>query len=159
MTTATLPPVTPAFRDAVRALAQEIGYRNVCKRIIYGSVLDVQTPRNRNGHKPNTQRMVAPWQAADALLFPKHIPGIKRNARGGLACAPPGGYQREWGDLIGVGTCRMVTQGHRKPGPTSLAVGIALEREAKLGGGAEYRNYRASQTTLERARQAEQSRR
>jgi hypothetical protein len=159
MTTTTLPPVTAAFRDAVRELAMQIGWRNVAKSIAYGPVLAETVAASKNGHKGNGQRMAAPWQAADALLFPKHIPGIKRNARGGLACAPPGGYQREWGDLIGVGTCRMVTQGHRKPGPTSLAVGIALEREAKLGGGAEYRNYRASQTTLERARQAEQSRR
>ena len=30
-------------------------------------------------------------------------PGFKRNALGGLVAPEPGGYEREWGDLMGVG--------------------------------------------------------
>ena len=47
--TITLPPVTPAFRDAVRELAMQIGWRNVAKSIAYGPVRG-----NGNGHKPQT---------------------------------------------------------------------------------------------------------
>jgi hypothetical protein len=134
MTTTTLPPVTAAFRDAVRELAMQIGWRNVAKSIAYGPVLAETVAASKNGHKGNGQRMVAPWQVADALLFPKRIPGIKRNARGGLACAPPGGYQREWGDLVGVGTFSMLTQKCRKPNAPKIDINAMLDKEAELGG-------------------------
>lgn len=56
MTTITLPPVTPAFRDAVHALGCQIGWRNVAKMIAYGpTVATVATP-NSNGHKRNGTR-------------------------------------------------------------------------------------------------------
>ena len=50
MTTATitLPPVTPAFQQAVRELAMQVGWRNVAKRIAYGPVRNQpQTPELR----------------------------------------------------------------------------------------------------------------
>jgi hypothetical protein len=54
--TITLPPVTPAFRDAVRELAMQIGWRNTCKAIAYGPVKSEAVAAfapNGNGHKRN----------------------------------------------------------------------------------------------------------
>jgi hypothetical protein len=89
MTTCTLPPVTPAFQAAVRALAMEVGYRNACKAIIYGptqsapvAVVHVQMPtrtRNQFGHK-------------DKYGLPG--PNPPRNKAGGFTCPTPGGYER-----------------------------------------------------------------
>ena len=64
MTTATitLPPVTPAFRDAVRELAYQVGWRNAAKAIAYGPVLAETVAAstcigsNGNGHKRNGSR-------------------------------------------------------------------------------------------------------
>jgi hypothetical protein len=56
MTTITLPPVTPAFRDAVRELAMQVGWRNVSKRIAYGPVKSETVAAfapSGNGHKRN----------------------------------------------------------------------------------------------------------
>ena len=59
-------------------------------------------------------------------------PNPPRNKAGGFKCALPGGYQREWGDLIGVGTYRMVTQGHRKPGVKGVSVTLMQDRDAEI---------------------------
>jgi hypothetical protein len=52
--TITLPPVTPAFQQAVRELAMQVGWRNVAKRIAYGPTQNEPVaPSNGNGHRHN----------------------------------------------------------------------------------------------------------
>ena len=89
--TITLPPVTPAFQQAVRELAMQVGYRNACKRIIYGPTQNEPVaPSNGNGHKPTRTRNQ--WGYKDNY----HLPGPNppRNKAGGFTCPKPGGYER-----------------------------------------------------------------
>jgi hypothetical protein len=88
MTTTTLPPVTPAFRDAVRELAMQIGWRNVAKRIAYGPTETV-VPSNGNGRK---SKRLAPARFKDNHDLPG--PNPPRNKAGGFTCPAPGGYER-----------------------------------------------------------------
>jgi hypothetical protein len=79
--TITLPPVTPAFRDAVRELAMQVGWRNVAKRIAYGPVLDIQAPAspNGNGHKRNGSKklVVLSWWEKGQLEQSWYYPPTK----------------------------------------------------------------------------------
>ena len=126
MTSATisLPPVTPAFQQAVRELAMQVGYRNACKRIIYGPTQNEPVaPSNGNGRKPDEdrvyaeaermagyiirnkeeQRRAARHRATEASQATRRngrpsygLPGPNpsRNKAGGFTCPKPGGYER-----------------------------------------------------------------
>jgi len=72
----TLPPVTPAFRDAVRQLAREVGWRNTAKAIAYGPVAET-VAASKNGHKGNGHesdedreaRMLAAQERKEAEMY------------------------------------------------------------------------------------------
>ena len=48
-----LPPVTPAFADAVYRLAMQVGWRNCAKRIAFGATVEGPAVVSGNGHKRN----------------------------------------------------------------------------------------------------------
>jgi hypothetical protein len=131
MTTITLPPVTPAFRDAVRELAMQVGWRNVAKRIAYGPVKSETVAAfapSGNGHKPKRTRFYGDKDYKYGLPGPNP----SRNKAGGFKCPPPGGYEREWGDLVGCGTFTLYSQGARKPGTQRVSINTMQDREAAI---------------------------
>jgi len=126
--TITLPPVTPAFRDAVRELAMQIGWRNTCKAIAYGPVKSEAVAAfapNGNGHKPKRTRFYG-----DKYDLPG--PNPPRNKAGGFKCPLPGGYEREWGNLVGCGTFNPYSRGARKPGTQAVSINTMQDREAAI---------------------------
>lgn len=137
MTTLTLPPVTPAFARAVRELAHQVGWRNVARRIAYGPVKDESVaefptthdrrwPRPKNGYSRTRNQ----FGHKDNYGLPG--PNPPRNKAGGFKCAAPGGYEREWGDLIGTGTFRRYSEGKRKPGAKPISITLMQDKEEEL---------------------------
>lgn len=117
MTTQTLPPISASLQTAIRAYGLANGWKNCARELAYGPVTEA-TPgptysappkARRNGHKDNG-------------AFP-HIPGIGRNAAGGFKCSKPGGYEREWGHLMGIGIYKK---------QTGMSTEAMLAREASL---------------------------
>ena len=103
------PLINDDFLRTWRKVGMIVGYRNL------GRALSAIAPRK------GTVKGNVGAQAAELATCPKcserdrkrflsssersHLSG-KRNPAGGLMCANPGGYERQWGRLVGVGLAR-----------------------------------------------------
>jgi len=98
------------FLRTWRKVGMIVGYRNL------GRALSAIAPR-KGAVKGNVGAQAAGYVLTGkgkCAISPKQRgrdvwkcrKGEKRNPAGGLTCANPGGYERQWGRLVGVGLAR-----------------------------------------------------